>query len=251
MARAAFFDVDNTILRGSTIYFLGKGMYKRGFFTKADISRFMVANLRFRLTGQEKPDEIDRFKKAAADFVGGHQVSDLLAIGQEIYDEYVYPKLWHDAIKIATQHIAEGDEVWLVTATPEHMADIMAKNLGLTGAIGTKAEVRDGVFTGNLVGNLLHGEEKASAIRKLAQEKSFDLKECFAYSDSHNDLPLLLAVGHPCAINPDALLRLRALKEKWKIYEFRRLRWINRILGPAISKFAYISSYLMPRRRNR
>ena len=251
MARAAFFDVDNTILRGSTIYFLGKGMYKRGFFTKADISRFMVANLRFRLTGQEKPDEIDRFKKAAADFVGGHQVSDLLAIGQEIYDEYVYPKLWQDAIKIATQHITEGDEVWLVTATPEHMADIMAKNLGLTGAIGTKAEVRDGIFTGNLVGNLLHGEEKALAIQKLAQEKNFDLKECFAYSDSHNDLPLLLAVGHPCAINPDALLRIRALKEKWKIYEFRRLRWINRILGPAISKFAYISSYLMPRRRNR
>lgn len=251
MARAAFFDVDNTILRGSTIYFLGKGMYQRGFFTKADISRFMVANLRFRLTGQEKPDQIERFKQAAADFVGGHQVTDLLAIGQEIYDEYVYPKLWQDAVKIATQHIADGDEVWLVTATPEHMADIMAKNLGLTGAIGTKAEVRDGAFTGKLVGNLLHGEEKATAVRALAKEKNFNLDECYAYSDSHNDLPLLLAVGHPCAINPDALLRIRALKEKWKIYEFRRLRWINRILGPAISKFAYISSYLLPRRRSR
>lgn len=249
--RAAFFDVDNTILRGSTIYFLGKGMYKRGFFTKADVSRFMVANLRFRLTGQEKPEEIDRFKKAATDFIGGHKLEELLIIGQQIYDEYVHPKLWKDAVKIAQDHIANGDQVWLVTATPEHMADLIAKNLGMTGAIGTKAEVIDGVFTGNLIGNMLHGEEKAIAIKKLAADNGLNLQECYAYSDSHNDLPLLQSVGHPCAINPDALLRIRALKEKWKIYEFRRLRWINRILGPAISKFAYISSYLTPRGKKR
>ena len=249
--RAAFFDVDNTIVRGSTIYFLGRGMYHRGYFTKADISRFMVANLRFRLTGKEKPEEFDRYKKAATDFIGGHKVEEVLHLGQEIYEEYVLPKLWKGAVEIANKHLAEGDEVWLVTATPEHMADIMAKNLGLTGAIGTKAEVKDGIFTGKVIGNLLHGKEKALAIQELAREKNFDLSKCYAYSDSHNDLPLLQAVGNPCAINPDALLRIRALKENWQIYEFRRLRWINRILGPLISKLAYLSTYLTPRRRPR
>ena len=76
--RAAFFDVDNTLVRGSTLYFLGRGMYQRGYFTKADISRFVVANLRFRMTGMEKQDVIERFQKAATDFVGGHKVSDIL-----------------------------------------------------------------------------------------------------------------------------------------------------------------------------
>ena len=85
--RAAFFDVDNTLVRGSTLYFLGRGMYQRGYFTKADISRFVVANLRFRMTGMEKQDVIERFQKAATDFVGGHKVSDILALGEEIYDE--------------------------------------------------------------------------------------------------------------------------------------------------------------------
>ena len=73
--RAAFFDVDNTLVRGSTIYFLGRGMYQRGFFTKADISRFVLANLRFRLTGTEKQDEINRFQQSAQDFIGGHTTS--------------------------------------------------------------------------------------------------------------------------------------------------------------------------------
>lgn len=226
-------------------------MYHRGFFSKKDISRFMVANLRFRLTGKEKPEEFNRYKQAATDFIGGHKLDDLLQVGQDIYDEYVHPKLWKGAVEIANRHIEEGYEVWLVTAAPEHMADLIAKNLGLTGALGTKAEVKDGIFTGKLVGNLLHGEEKALAIKELAQAKGFDLKDCYAYSDSHNDLPLLLAVGHPNVINPDALLRIKALRENWKIYEFRRLRWINRILGPAISKFAYIATYLAPRRKNR
>ena len=91
--RAAFFDVDNTLVRGSTIYFLGRGMYQRGFFTKSDISRFVLANLRFRLTGTEKQDEINRFQKSAQDFIGGHNVTDIKEVAQEIYDEYVSPAL--------------------------------------------------------------------------------------------------------------------------------------------------------------
>ena len=247
--RAAFFDVDNTLVRGSTLYFLGRGMYQRGYFTKADISRFVVANLRFRMTGTEKQDVINRFQKAATDFVGGHKVSDILALGEEIYDEYVSPKLWQGTFDIAKSHLDKGEEVWLVTAAPQDMANIIASRLGLTGALGSKASIEDGIYTGALEGKLLHGTEKAVAVQELAKVHGFNLDECYSYSDSHNDIPLLQAVGHPCAINPDAILRIRALAEGWPIHDFRRARFVNRLLGPCVSRIAAFVPWLIPRKR--
>jgi HAD superfamily hydrolase (TIGR01490 family) len=247
--RAAFFDVDNTLVRGSTLYFLGRGMYQRGFFTKADISRFVVANIRFRMTGTEKADVIEKYQNAATDFIGGHAVDEIKKVGEEIYDEFVSPKLWQGTFEIAKSHLDKGEEVWLVTAAPQDMADIIAQRLGLTGAVGSKACIENGVYTGALDGKLLHGTEKAVAIRKLAEIHSFDLADCYSYSDSHNDIPLLQAVGHPCAINPDAVLRIRALAEGWPIHDFRRARFVNRLLGPAVSRFAAVATWLTPRKR--
>lgn len=249
--RAAFFDVDNTLVRGSTIYFLGRGMYQRGFFTKADISRFVLANLRFRLTGTEKQDEINRFQKSAQDFIGGHNVTEINAVAQEIYDEYVSPALWEGTIEIAQRHLNDGVEVWLVTAAPEDMATLIAERLGFTGALGSKAAIKDGFYTGEMNGPLLHGREKATAIKELARERGFELEHCFGYSDSHNDLPLLLTVGNPSVINPDAILRIRALKEKWPINDFRRMRFVNRLLGPMVSRAAWLGTRLTPRRKSR
>ena len=177
--RAAFFDVDNTLVRGSTIYFLGRGMYQRGFFTKSDISRFVLANLRFRLTGTEKQDEINRFQKSAQDFIGGHNVSDIREVAQEIYDEYVSPALWEGTIEIAQRHLNDGVEVWLVTAAPEDMATLIAERLGFTGALGSKAAIENGHYTGAMNGPLLHGREKATAMIELAKEHGFDLENCF------------------------------------------------------------------------
>jgi HAD superfamily hydrolase (TIGR01490 family) len=247
--RAAFFDVDNTLVRGSTLYFLGRGMYQRGYFTKADISRFVVANLRFRMTGMEKSEVIDRYQKAATDFVGGHQVSDILKLGEEIYDEYVSPKLWERTCAIAREHMEQGADVWLVTAAPQDMANIIAQRLGLTGAIGSKVVIKDGIYTGELDGKLLHGNEKAVAIKNLAAANGYDLTQSFAYSDSHNDLPLLMAVGNPSAINPDAILRIKALAEGWPVHDFRRARHLNRILGPLVSRLAALGTWFLPRKR--
>lgn len=247
--RAAFFDVDNTLVRGSSLYFLGRGMYQRGYFTKADISRFVVANLRFRMTGTEKQEVIERFQNAATEFVGGHKVSDILALGEEIYDEYVSPKLWERTCEIARAHLAKGESVWLVTAAPQDMAEIIANRLGFTGAVGSKVVIKDGIYTGELDGKLLHGNEKAVAIRKLAQEHGYDLRNCYSYSDSHNDLPLLTAVGHPSAINPDAILRIKALAEGWPVHDFRRARYLNRLLGPLVSRLAAVAALLVPRKR--
>jgi HAD superfamily hydrolase (TIGR01490 family) len=247
--RAAFFDVDNTLIRGSVIYFLGRGMYQRGYFTKKDVSRFVLANLRFRLTGKENTEEIQRFQNAATDFIGGHNVKDIETIAQEIYDEFVSPAMWQGTIDIAQSLEADGIEVYLVTAAPEDMAVLIAKRLGLTGALGSKAEIENGTYTGGMVGALLHGKEKAVAVSALAKEKGFDLQECFAFSDSNNDLPLLQCVGHPSAINPDALLTLRAMAEGWPIHDFRRARFIGKAISPIVVRLAALGTWLTPRKR--
>jgi HAD superfamily hydrolase (TIGR01490 family) len=249
--RAAFFDVDNTLIRGSTIYFLGRGMYQRGFFTKKDISRFVLANLRFRLTGKENKEEIARFQKSATDFIGGHSVKDIEAIAQEIYDEFVSPAIWQGTIDIAQKHLSNNEEVWLVTAAPEDMAVLIANRLGFTGALGSKAEISNGSYTGAMNGALLHGKEKVSAVQDLAKRTGLDLTNCYAYSDSHNDLPLLLCVGHPSAINPDAILGLRAMAEGWPIHDFRRARFIGRAISPIVVRLAALAAWLTPRRKRR
>lgn len=244
---AAFFDLDNTMVRGSTLYFLGRAMYQRGFFTKADISKFVVANVRFRLTGTEKPEVIARFQKAATDFIGGHDVNEIYTIAQSVYDEFVSPALIQGTIEIAKKHLVEGNEVWLVTAAPEDMAKLIADRLGFTGAIGTKVAIEDGKYLGHLNGKILHGIEKARAVRELAAERGFSLNNCHAYSDSASDFPLLQAVGTPHAINPDARLRIKALAENWEIVDFRKFRKLNRWLGPTVSRFVALGAWLTPR----
>lgn len=249
MPRIAFFDVDNTLTRGSTLYFLGKGMYERGFFTKRDIGAWVLANIRFRMTGTEKSEVIARFQKSATDFIAGHKVDEIRKIGEEIYTEFVSPSLWEGTMAIARRHLNAGDEVWLVTASPQDFAELIAEKLGFTGALGTQAETKDGKYTGNLIGPLLHGKEKASAVIKLTNERKINIKECFAYSDSHNDLPLLNTVGHPNAINPDAKLRIISFSSGWPVHDFRRLRWVNRYIGPSVSRIAGFWAYLTARKK--
>ncbi len=246
--RVAFFDLDNTILQGSSLYFLGRGMYRRGYFTKHDIANFMLANLRFRLRGEDAV-EIDKFRDAAQVFISGHKVDDLQNLASEVYDQYVSPSLWKGTIDIANQHLANGDEVWLVTATPNEMAEFIADRLGFTGALGTRAEIVDGVYTGQLCGAVLHGKEKALAIRQLANEHNFDLPNSYAYSDSHHDIPLLEAVGNPRAINPDTLLQIRAIRDHWPIHDYRRARALKAIFGPVAAKALSIVAFFAPRKR--
>jgi HAD superfamily hydrolase (TIGR01490 family) len=249
MPRIAFFDVDNTLTRGSTLYFLGRGMYNRGFFTKRDIGAWVLANIRFRMTGTEKSEVISRFQKAATDFIAGHRVDEIRVIGEEIYNEFVSPSLWQGTMEIAKRHLSAGDEVWLVTASPQDFAELIASKLGFTGALGTRAETKDGKYTGNLIGNLLHGKEKSHAVKELTAKRDINIKDCFAYSDSHNDLPLLEAVGFPNAINPDAKLRIISFSSGWPVHDFRKLRWLNRFVGPIVSRFAGLWTYLTARKK--
>ena len=248
---AAFFDVDNTLIKGSTIFFLSRGMYQRGFFSKREVSAFMLANLRYRLTGKENPEEINKFRDAAQSFVKGHKVDEIMSIGSDVYDKYVSQRLWEGTIDIAKSHIANGVEVWLVTAAPQQMAELIADRLGFTGALGTVAESKDGIFTGKMIGEMLHGKSKAEAVMKLANDRGIDLAQSYAYSDSHHDIPLLSSVGKPQAINPDTLLQIKCIKECWPIHEFRRARRVGALSAPLLSRGLYALTLVKPRRRQR
>jgi HAD superfamily hydrolase (TIGR01490 family) len=223
-AVAAFFDVDNTLMRGASIYYFARGLAARKMFGPRDLARLTLNHLAFRLRGTENADHIDAAKEAALAFVAGHRVDDVVRLGEEIYDETMAGRVWEGARELTQQHLEAGQRVWLVTATPAELANILACRLGLTGALGTVAETKDGVYTGRLVGGLLHGEAKAAAIRALAEREGLDLARCSAYSDSANDLPMLTLVGHPSVVNPDSDLLAEARRHGWPVHEFRSAR---------------------------
>jgi HAD superfamily hydrolase (TIGR01490 family) len=225
---AAFFDVDNTMLQGASVYHLARGLYRRKFFSTAEIARKGVGQLRFRLQG-ETPESVANARSSALSFIAGHRVSEVQILVEEIFDEVMADRIWPGTLALAQQHLDAGERVWLVTAAPVEVARLIARRLGLTGALGTVAAQRDGVYTGELVGDILHGPAKAVAVRSLALHEGLDLASCAAYSDSVNDLPMLELVGHPCAVNPDGKLRRHAEAAGWRIRDYRTGRKAARL----------------------
>lgn len=220
---AAFFDVDNTIIRGASAFHLAVGLYRRGFFRKRDILVFALQQARYRLFGEDR-EQIDEVRSRALEIMRGHSVAEVTAIAEDVYDEVMSLRIYPGTRALLDAHLADGHAVWLVTATPTEIGELIARRLGTSGALGTVAEHRDGFYTGRLVGDLLHGEAKASAVRALAEREGYDLALCHAYGDSTNDVPILSTVGNPCAINPDRRLRRHAAEVGWPVREFRARR---------------------------
>ncbi|MGQ0467707.1 MAG: HAD family hydrolase [Sporichthyaceae bacterium] len=220
-AAAAFFDVDNTIVRGASIFQLARGLYSRRFLTNADIVRFALMQAKFVIAGSEDLDHMNSAQARALAFIEGHSVAELQLVGEEIFDELISKRIWPGTRALTQMHLDAGQRVWLVTATPIELARTIADRLGLTGALGTVAEVENGFYTGRLNGAPLHGPAKADAVAALARAENLDLERCSAYSDSANDIPLLSLVGHPCAVNPDAKLRSHAKANGWRIRDYR------------------------------
>jgi HAD superfamily hydrolase (TIGR01490 family) len=225
---AAFFDVDNTMLQGASLFYLARGLYRRKFFTTSEIVRKGLDQLRFRLQG-ETPQSVANARSSALAFIAGHRVSEVQILVEEIFDEVMADRIWPGTQALAQLHLDAGERVWLVTAAPVEVARLLARRLGLTGALGTVAEQVEGVYTGALVGDILHGPAKAHAVRALASREGLDLASCAAYSDSVNDLPMLELVGHPCAINPDRRLRRHAEVAGWRIRDYRTGRKAARL----------------------
>ena len=218
---AAFFDVDNTILRGSSSFLFGKSAFERKFFSRKDFWRFAWHQFVFIWKG-ENNTKLSALKDRALSLVEGQRVSDLQELVDEVYEKHIKLKLWPETVRLAKDHIKQGREVWLVTAAPQELGDVIAHELGLTGAIGTKVERKNGILTGKLVGKPIHGAEKRKALKALAKDRNLSLKRSYAYSDSQNDLPMLTAVGHPVAVNPDKILTRYAKAADWPIYDFKK-----------------------------
>jgi len=217
---AAFFDVDNTMMIGASIFHFAKGLAARKFFSWRDLARFSARQVRLRVRG-ETHDDLHTTRESALAFIAGKSVAEIVALGEEIYDEEMSDRIWSGTLALAQGHLDAGQRVWLITATPVELATIIARRLHLTGALGTVAESDEGVYTGHLVGEVLHGEAKAHAVLALAEREGLELAKCSAYSDSINDMPLLSMVGHAVAVNPDSALRAEAKARGWEIRDFR------------------------------
>ncbi|HVV30777.1 MAG TPA: HAD-IB family hydrolase [Mycobacteriales bacterium] len=252
---AAFFDCDNTLMSGASMYHFARGLAARKFFTTRDLAAFGWQQVMFRVAGRESPRGMVDVREAALAFVAGRKVEEIVTFGEEIYDELMADKIYPGTLALVHQHLDAGQRVWLVTATPVELARIVAERLGMTGALGTVAETVDGVYTGRLLGEPLHGPAKAEAVRALAEREHLDLTRCAAYSDSANDLPMLSLVGHPMAVNPDPDLRRAARAEGWPVRDFRTGRKVARIGVPAAGGIGMVAGAVVAgaalRRRSR
>ena len=218
---AAFFDVDNTLVRGSTSILFGKVAFAGGTIKRRDIWRFAFEQIMFIRRG-EKNSKMADIKDRALSITKGHPVKELMDLIPIVYESEIKPRLWPGTVRALKEHLALGHEVWLITAAPVELAEQIAKDLGATGALGTIVGHHDGVLTGELIGDPLHGKAKRRAAKELAQERNISLKRSFAYSDSVNDLPLLTLVGNPVVVNPDKQLKRYADAAGWDILRFKR-----------------------------
>ena len=218
---AAFFDVDNTLVCGSTSILFGKVAFAGGAIKRRDVWRFAFEQIMFIRRG-EKNSKMADIKDRALSLTKGHPVKALMDLMPKVYESENKPRLWPGTVRAVKEHLALGHEVWLITAAPVELAEQIAKDLGATGALGTIVGHKDGVLTGELVGDPLHGKAKRRAAKKLAKERNLSLNRSYAYSDSVNDLPLLTLVGNPVVVNPDKQLKRYADAAGWDILRFKR-----------------------------
>jgi HAD superfamily hydrolase (TIGR01490 family) len=216
----AFFDVDNTLLRGASLYHVGVGAWRMRFISLADILSFGWNQTRFLAVGEDGVN-IARLRVRAMEIVTGRTRAELISLSHDIFDSRLIQRLWPETVAAAHAHLKAGREVWLVTATAQEVADVIAERLDLTGALGTRLDTVDGIFTGRITDGICHGTRKAVVARHLAEARGIDLSHCWAYSDSHNDIPLLELVGNPVAVNPDAMLRRYALARGWPVMRMK------------------------------
>src|ERR687894_784026 len=236
MPGAAFFDLDKTLIEGSSAFHFGRAAYKHGLLSRRQLARDGWANLKFRLQGSNDADT-DALRQRILDSLAGQRVMDLQRLGPDVLAG-ILPLLYREVLREAYAHQDAGRPAYIVTAASQELADVLAHVLVLDGGIGMRSEVRDGVYTGRPAGPFTYRDGKAEAIRELAEKEGINLAESYAYSDSESDLPMMRAVGHPVAVNPDRALERVARAEGWRIMRFdklgRRLRWAGAVGSVAL-----------------
>ena len=211
-----FVDVDNTLVKGASIYMFAIEAWKSGFIKWHHVIPALFQQRYFIRKG-ETTKRVKSTRERAQALVAGHQVKDFEKVAESAWRRSIAPKVFPEMIERINHHKSQGHEIWLLTASPQGLASVMARDLTLTGAIGTTLEEKDGAFTGEIDGELLHGPLKAKAAVQHALESGVNLAHCYAYSDSAADIPLLESVGHPVAVNPDHTLLAHATELSWPI----------------------------------
>jgi HAD superfamily hydrolase (TIGR01490 family) len=217
---AAFFDLDRTIIGGSSVFVFGWVAYRNGMIPTKQLLGDATSALFFKLFGasDEKSEQV---KDRVLAGIEGTKLSDLQELGDEILDRLL-DGVRRESRGLIDLHDDAGRDTYIVSASPIEIIRDFAEAMEMTGAIGTVSEIVDGIYTGRLAEPFCYGDGKAVAIRKVAAEKGYDLAQCYAYTDSISDLPMLEVVGHPVAVNPDHALESVAHLRGWPIIEFNR-----------------------------
>ena len=217
---AAFFDVDRTLLPGSCLFPLAAALRRRGLISRPSLARLALDHVRYRWGGPERGSALARARRALLRAIAAQRRAILLDVATTVVNNEVRPRIYPRAINLIEAHREMGQLVFLASSSPQDYVDILADAIGADGAIGTEAESPDGIYTGRLVGNLAHGQDKAARVLELARERSIHLGSSVAYSDSVQDLPMLELVGNPVAVNPDRVLARIARRRQWPILRF-------------------------------
>jgi len=226
---AAFFDLDKTLMAGSSGVFFARAAYESGMISRKRLALDLYENLRFRLRGSTD-DRADEVRKRVGEMIAGVPVSQLQRLSPRVLAG-VLPRLYPQMLERAYAHQDAGMAVYILTAASQEMAEVLAHVLGFEGGLGSRSEVVDGRYTGRPAGPFNYREGKVQAMRELAERERIDLAASYAYSDSESDLPMLRVVGHPIVVNPDAELRGIAAAEGWEVIHLDRLPRRLKMLG--------------------
>jgi HAD superfamily hydrolase (TIGR01490 family) len=219
---AAFFDLDKTLMAGSSGIFFARAAYEAGMVSRTRLLRDVYENLRFRLLGSTD-DRADDVRRRVGEMIEGVPVRDLERLSPKVLAG-VLPRLYPEMLERAYAHQDAGQPVYILTAASQEMADLLARVLSFDGGLGSRSEIVDGRYTGRAAGPFNYREGKVLTMGELASRDGLDLGASYAYSDSESDLPMLRAVGNPVVVNPDAPLRRIAAEEGWEVVELDRLR---------------------------
>jgi HAD superfamily hydrolase (TIGR01490 family) len=217
--RAAFFDLDKTVIAKSSLVAFGPEFHARGLLHRRTLVWAVLSQMMFMRFGADD-EKLDKIRQSVLQITKGW---DHLVVKQLVADtinEVIEPLIYEEALDLIDYHLAQGDEVWLVSMSPAEIVEPFAELLGITGAISSRATLdAQGKFTGEME-FFAQGENKAVAIRELALRRDIDLIESFAYSDSETDIPMLESVGHAYAVNPDRQLAKVAHDNQWPLLSF-------------------------------
>ncbi len=219
---AAFFDLDRTLMQGSSAFQFGRAAYRAGLLGRRQLLLDGWANARFRVRGASD-DHTHALRSRISASLKGTSARDLERLGADVLAG-ILPRIYPQVLALAHRHQDAGRQVYIVTAASQELAEILARVLAFDGALGSQlSEVIDGVYTGRPGEVFIYGADKARAVVELARREGLGLAESYAYSDSASDLPMLRAVGHAVAVNPDRELAAVARTEGWEVLSLDRL----------------------------